>query len=94
MYVHMGLLCTKKRDQPSLTRHDLGAARASLYRSTLQGVFENGETVDWDQVQRVQTRHVHQNLQTGQVAGHLAFGPLSATYQPKYQDGEYISDDD
>lgn len=89
MYVNMGLLCTKKRDQPSLSGRDLGTARASLYRSTLQGVFENGETVDWDQVQRVQTRNVHQYRQRCQVVG-----PLSATYKPKYQDGEYVSDDD
>ncbi|CDH57678.1 predicted protein [Lichtheimia corymbifera JMRC:FSU:9682] len=94
MYVEMSFLCTKKHDLPSWSGPGIGTARASLYRSALQGVFENGETVDWDQVQRVQTQHVHEKLQGCQVACPFPSGPLSASYQPKYQDGEYVSDSD
>lgn len=94
MYINMTLLCTTKRDRQSLNCRDVGAMRASLYRSTLQGVYENGEVVDWDEVQRVQTRIVNQNLRRWEVSGPSTFGPLSATYQPKYQDGVYNSDGD
>lgn len=90
----MTLLSTKKRDQQALNGRDIGAIRASLYRNTLQGVYENGEVVDWDEVQRVQTRRVHLNLQNCEVSGASTFGPLSATYEPKYQDGVYNTDSD
>lgn len=90
----MSLLCTKKREQRSLRGRDVGAIRASLYRNTLKGIYDNGEVVDWDEVQRVQTRRVRQNLESRQVSGPSSFGPMSATYEPKYQDGIYNSESD
>lgn len=90
----MHKLSRKKRDQKFSKGRDAGAFRASLYRHTVKGVYDNGETVDWNAVQCIQTRHVHQALQSCEVTGPFAFGPFSASYQSKYQDGEYFSDSD
>ncbi|CDH60962.1 predicted protein [Lichtheimia corymbifera JMRC:FSU:9682] len=92
MYVNMHMLCRKKRDRKFSKGRDAGAFRASLYRTTLHSVYDNGETVNWDEVQRIQTRHVHQKLQGCEVSGPFSFGPLSASYRSKYRDGEYFSD--
>lgn len=92
MYVNMHMLCHKKRDQKFVRGREAGSFRASLYHTTLRGVYDNGEAVDWNEVQRIQTERVHQNLKRCEVSGSLAFCPLSASYRPKYQDGVYVTD--
>lgn len=89
MYIHMGKLCRGKRDQRPLNNRRASVFRASLYHNTLHGAYENGEKVDWDEVQRVQTEHVRQKLR---YQGMCDVSPFSAAYQPKYQDGVYVSD--
>ncbi|CDS06438.1 hypothetical protein LRAMOSA08966 [Lichtheimia ramosa] len=90
MYVNMEQVYGSRLDQVGGGR--MGALRASIYHSTLHGVYDNGEKVDWEQVQDIQTKRVRHHMNTGSSAFTLV--PLSSSYQPKYRDGVYVSDSD
>ncbi|KAI7875491.1 hypothetical protein K492DRAFT_173331 [Lichtheimia hyalospora FSU 10163] len=94
MYHYMSRFCVKKRNNASTLLDRRGTIRSSTYYTTLKGVFENGETVDWEEVQRVQTNHVRQQLTPGGYVGAYGLPAMSSCYQPKYQDGEYVSGSD
>ncbi|CDS06451.1 hypothetical protein LRAMOSA08979 [Lichtheimia ramosa] len=90
MYINMEQRYGNRLDHVEGGR--MGALRASIYHSTLKGVYENGEKVDWEQVQGIQTKRVRYHLNTGSNA--FTVVPLSSNYQPKYQDGVYVPDSD
>ena len=94
MYHYMSRLCVKKRNTASTQLDRRGTIRSSMYYTTLKGVFDNGERVDWDKVQHVQTDHVRQQLAPGGCMHTYGLPAMSSCYQPKYQDGEYVSGSD
>ncbi|CDH49044.1 predicted protein [Lichtheimia corymbifera JMRC:FSU:9682] len=68
------------------------AFRSSFYRSTLKGVYGE-EAVDWHEVQRTQTEHLRQSLESPQASIPGDYGSWSGTNsQAKYEDGIYVSD--
>ncbi|KAI7874294.1 hypothetical protein K492DRAFT_200088 [Lichtheimia hyalospora FSU 10163] len=77
----------------NLTPDRRGTIRSSMYYTTLK-VSSRMEAADWDKVQHVQTDLVRQQLAPEGYMGAYCLPTMSSCYQPKYQDGEYVSDSD